>query len=62
MGKYKLGKTDVALLTKVNGLNVVVRNCGEGWYIDCINRLPQSHIIYHKTADEAIRVLKETIG
>lgn len=44
-------------LTKHNELDLVLRNNGEGWFVDEVNGNPESNITIHKTVEDAIKQL-----
>ncbi|MCQ2570383.1 MAG: hypothetical protein MJ139_05780 [Limosilactobacillus sp.] len=61
---YRTKKKKIKWLTKTGaGLLVVISyREGHGWYVDQINGLDQSHIVYHETAEEALRILEIALG
>lgn len=61
---YKAKEKKIKWLTKTgDGLSVVISYREEhGWYVDQINRLDQSHIVYHETAEEALQALESALS
>lgn len=61
---YQEKEKKIKWLTKTGGgLSVVISYREEhGWYVDQINGLDQSHIVYHETAEEALRILEIALG